>query len=331
MIPLNDQRSATMNRISFTLDPVPPFRLDLTVWTLRRRLDNAIDCWDGRTYRRLLSLPNGTVDIEVTQITSPDIPRLQVIAEGHHLDNTSKSEVESVLNKLLGLQIDLTQFVRFSARQKRLGQLVRRFQGMKPPRFHTLFETLVNAIACQQVTLTLGIRLLNRLTENYGPVFQRADTIVHAFPRPDELARLQVADLRQLGFSRQKCLALIEMAQAMSEGRSNLEELAELPDAVAVERLCKLRGVGRWTAEYTLLRGLGRTNVFPGDDVGARKNLQHWLQLNETLDYESVQHSLSRWQRYGGLIYFHLLLDRLELAGYLQAEATQICPGQSVV
>ena len=41
---------------------------------------------------------------------------------------------------------------------------------VKPPRFPTLFECLVNAIACQQVTLTLGMRLLNQLAEACGPV-----------------------------------------------------------------------------------------------------------------------------------------------------------------
>ena len=39
---------------------------------------------------------------------------------------------------------------------------------MKPPRFATVFEGVINAIACQQVTLTLGIRLLNRLAAAYG-------------------------------------------------------------------------------------------------------------------------------------------------------------------
>ena len=38
--------------VRFTLEPVPPFRLDLTVWTLRRRPHNTIDDWDGETYRR---------------------------------------------------------------------------------------------------------------------------------------------------------------------------------------------------------------------------------------------------------------------------------------
>jgi hypothetical protein len=32
---------------SFELRPVPPFRLDLTVCTLRRRTHNIVDRWDG--------------------------------------------------------------------------------------------------------------------------------------------------------------------------------------------------------------------------------------------------------------------------------------------
>jgi DNA-3-methyladenine glycosylase II len=47
-----------------------------------------------------------------------------------------------------------------------------------------------------------------------------------------------------------------------------------------------LKGVGRWSAEYALLRGLGRWSVFPGDDIGARRHLKNWLQLDEPLNYE---------------------------------------------
>ena len=54
-----------------------------------------------------------------------------------------------------------------------------------------------------------------------------------------------------------------------------------------------------------------------GDDVGARNHLQQWLHLEGPLTYMSVRQSLARWQEYGGLIYFHLLLDRLAEAGYL--------------
>ena len=92
---------------------------------------------------------------------------------------------------------------------------------------------------------------------------------------------------------------------------------ATLPDDEAVKYLCELRGVGRWSAEYVLLRGLGRTHVFPGDDVGARNNLQRWLRLAKPLNYERVRRVLARWDGYAGLIYFHLLLDRLTESGNL--------------
>jgi DNA-3-methyladenine glycosylase II len=307
-----------MGRSTFHLEPVPPFRLDLTVWTLRRRPDNAVDRWDGQTYRRVLPLAAGTVEVAVTQVGPPEAPPLRVSVEGRPPRSAVKTAVASALDRLLGLHIDLTAFYRFATRQGRLGQLARRFRGMKPPRFATVFEGVVNAIACQQVTLTLGIRLLNRLAANYGPGLPGCGEAAHAFPRPEDLAGLRPQELRLLGFSRQKGQAMIDLARSATEGRCCLDGLAELPDKEAVLRLRGLRGVGRWTAEYVLLRGLGRTNVFPGDDVGGRNNLQRWLHLAGPLDYEGVRRALARWHRFGGLIYLHLLLDRLEQAGYLQ-------------
>ncbi len=50
-----------MNRDTFLVEPVPPFRPDLIVWTLRRQPDNAVDRWDGTTYRRVLPLHAGRV------------------------------------------------------------------------------------------------------------------------------------------------------------------------------------------------------------------------------------------------------------------------------
>jgi len=309
-----------MRRSTFYLEPTSPFRLDLTVWTLRRRPDNAVDRWDGQAYRRVLPLPAGPVEVIATQIGPPTAPRLKVSVDGDLPRSGVKKAVTAALARLLGLSVDLTVFCQFAGRQPRLGKLVRRFQGMKPPRFATVFECAVNAIACQQVTLTLGIRLLNRLAENYGPAFSASAGVVHAFPRPGDLAGLSPPDLRRLGFSRQKGQAMIDLARSIVAGRLDLEELAELPDDEAAERLRALRGVGRWTAEYVLLRGLGRTHIFPGDDVGGRNNLARWLHRTEPLDYEGVRLALARWRSYGGLIYFHLLLERLETAGYLDKE-----------
>ncbi len=251
----------------------------------------------------------------LTQSGNPEAPRLQIAVEGPNVGPGTRPAVTAALERMLGLRISLTEFEQFASQDDRLAPLMLRFRGMKPPRFPSVFECLVNAIACQQVTLTLGIRLLGRLTEAYGPRITTAAGTAHAFPRPEDLAHLKPEDLRPLSFSRQKARSLIDAASAIVENRLDLEALAAEPDETALERLLQLRGVGRWSAEYVLLRGLGRTHIFPGDDVGARKNLRRWLESSDPVDYEGVQRVLAAWRPYSGLIYFHLLLDRLAEAG----------------
>ncbi|HEU4793450.1 MAG TPA: DNA-3-methyladenine glycosylase 2 family protein, partial [Nitrolancea sp.] len=169
------------------------------------------------------------------------------------------------------------------------------------------------------VTLTLGIRLLNRLIERHGIGVGSVADIARAFPRPEDLAGVAPESLRDLGFSRQKARALVELAEVFATGQFDPRELEEMDDEAAVARLCELRGIGRWSAEYALLRGMGRLEVFPGDDVGARKNLRNWLDIAGPLDYDGVHRTLDRWEPYAGLVYLHLLLDRLASAGYVDA------------
>ncbi len=96
-----------------------------------------------------------------------------------------------------------------------------------------------------------------------------------------------------------------------------MEDLESADNQAALERLYELRGVGRWSGEYVLLRGLGRTDTFPGDDVGARNKLKNLLSLKEPLNYDTVKQVLGGWRPFGGLVYFHLLLEGLRQEGYL--------------
>lgn len=110
--------------------------------------------------------------------------------------------------------------------------------------------------------------------------------------------------------------------------RSREWEAFEAPDNQAVvERLLELCGIGRWSAGYVPLRWLGRLDVYPGDDVGARNNLKCWLGLQKTLDYEGVRRITAKWQPYAGLVYFHMLLDRLAAAGHLGPDSWAGEPG----
>lgn len=306
-----------MRRIVFSLEPRPPFRLELTAWAIRRRPGNQMDAWDGETYRRVLAVHGKPALISVTQRGPIDAPRLEVVASAEHTSARAEEAIVLALERLLGLRIDLSAFYELASKQPRSRELTSRFRGLKPPRFPTVWEGLVNGIACQQLSLTVGILLLNRLSAACGMGFETPDGTRYSFPRPEDLAVAAPETIRSLGFSGSKTRTLIELGSEISAGRLALEALADLSNEQVVSRLVELRGIGRWTAEYTLLRGLGRTDLFPGDDIGARNNLERWMHLRGPLDYDRVAHVVSRWKPYGGLIYFHLLLDSIARAGLL--------------
>lgn len=304
--------------LQFRIRPVPPFRLDLTVWALRRRARNLVDRWDGTTYRRVVVIDGHAAELSVRQTGSPTVPLL-VVTITPRPRTVDARHLRRLLDRLLGLRIDLTHWYQTAARDSRLRQLAEKFRGVKPPRFPTVFEALVNAFACQQFSLEAGLTLLNRLATACGTAVNVPGGVVYAFPAPRDVLRLSPQRLRTIGFSRQKGGALLGLARAITQGDLDLESLVRREDEVIGQKLRELRGVGRWTAEYVLLRGFGRLHVFPGDDVGAQKRLARWLGRPHALDYAGVRRAVARWQPYAGLVYFHLLLDGLSQSGALES------------
>ena len=307
---------ANVQMTRFLIEPRAPFRLDLTAWALRRRAHNAIDRWTGSSYERVLRFDgDGPYALSVTQeegLLAVSLGRRQAGESAERLAGTA-------LERILGLHADLAPFAAMAEEDPWLGPLAQRMRGLKPPRFPSVFEALVNGIACQQLSLVVGIHLLNRLTAAHGrPVSADADG-PRAFPDPDQLASLQPKSLMSHGFSLSKARTIVDAARAIVAGELELEALERLDDRTVMERLTGLRGVGRWTAEYVMLRGLGRLEIFPGDDVGAHNSLSRHFDMGTPMDYESVQRLVARWQPYAGMVYFHLLLDSLSRSGFVSA------------
>ena len=305
----------TSDRHRFEIEPCGPFRLDLTAWALRRNARNAVDRWDAATYARVVSLHDGPAALSVTQIAGPDAPRLSVLLASGSIDTPADALARSAVNRLLGLSVDLSPFAAMAASDPLLGPLAARMRGFKPPRFPTVFEALVNGVACQQLSLAVGIQLLNRLAAARGKATSDSPDGPRAFPDPDDLASLEPADIKRHGFSSAKARTIIDTARAVVADDFDLEALARFDDGAAIERLTSLHGVGRWTAEYVLLRGLGRLHIFPGDDVGAHNKLRRLFGIDAPLDHQAVERLVAPWHPYAGVVYFHLLLDSLSQAG----------------
>lgn len=258
-------------------------------------------------------------EIAIRQAGSPAEPRIIVTAVPPPRTAEGRQCIHSIVDCLLGPRIDLTAWYRLAERDSRLRILAERFRGVKPPRFPTVFEALVNAFACQQLSLEVGLELLNRLATVCNVRRESATDVQYAFPSPRDVALGRPAKYQAIGFSRQKVRALLTLARAIERRDVDIEALSRRDDSTVCGQLLALRGVGRWSAEYVMLRGLGRLHVFPGDDVGAQNSLARWLGRSAPLDYSGVRRAVAPWQPYAGLVYFHLLLDGLSNAGVLES------------
>jgi DNA-3-methyladenine glycosylase II len=311
-------RSQRPTKRELELRPRPPFRLDLTVWALRRREQNAIDTWDGRTYRRALLVDGAPVELAVTQVGGTSTPLLEVVLAGRHVPRSAEAAARSTLARLLGLDLDLSGFYTRAARDRVLNELAERYRGLKPPRFPTVFECLLNAVSCQQLSIAAGLTILSRLTATAGA----SAGPLHVFPAPSDVLGMPLSAFRTLGFSERRAETILELARATAAGQLELETLEQLDDAAVIEALVRQRGIGPWSADYVLLRGLGRLHVFPQRDVGALNGLRGFLAASGRA--EPVRAALVRWAPDAGLVYFHLLLRGLEQAselfGFAQAD-----------
>lgn len=137
------------------------------------------------------------------------------------------------------------------------------------------------------------------------------DKVIYAFPGPYEIAKSSISALRKIGYSTHKSEILIHLASAFKEKEVAFSQLETKNNEEIIHFLCAFKGIGRWTAEYVLLRGLGRLDVFPRDDIGAQNNLYRLLHLESKPDYKKISEITAKWYPYAGLVYFYLLLQRL--------------------
>jgi DNA-3-methyladenine glycosylase II len=209
--------------------------------------------------------------------------------------------IETLVTRLFSLELDLAPFWRRVRRERGFAELARRCAGLRPQRFPTLFEALANGICCQQLSLAAGMTRLGHLAERFGP--RTPDGTRVGPPEPGLVARAPLSALRQTGLSAHRAAQLRDLARLPLERFE--QELTALPDAQARARLLELPGIGPWTADYVLLRGLGRLDVFPAGDVGATRTLGRIL--GRALDPPAAVQFAARFAPLRGMLYFCML------------------------
>ena len=293
---------------SYSISVRAPFRLDLTVNVLRRLSTNLVDVLspDGAYVRWL----GDASDFALVRVSQPSLETLTIGIEGGRHEHP---RLLQLVRRMLGVEVDLTPFYRSASRVQWLYPLVARMRGVRPPRYPSVWEACVNAIIFQQISLHAASSIMGRLTVALSEPVEHSGVRLYPFPSPEQLRGAPDSVLRGAGLSAGKLATLRRVADALGAGAIDEEQLERLPSPDAAALLRSIKGIGPWTAVVILLRGLGRLDVFPANDSSVARNLR-LLGGPAALEVETLLDTLGPER---GMLYYHLLLGRLEARGDL--------------
>ena len=314
-----------------------PFHLQQTLAYLGRDPGNLAERVEGQRYARHFPLGRGAVPVTLHLAADHcTVHARRPQSPGRAL------ELHELLVRVLGLAQPLPAFYRAARHHPVMGELVRRFAGVRIPQLPSLWEALCWAVIGQQINLAFAYRLRNRLIALAHGVpaarvlsdMVRPDGVPSGrvpsgsrpsgsrpsdsrpsdsrparllpFPAPAAVLRLRAQDLTAVQFSRQKARYLLGLAEACHAGElRGLEQGAR--DWPAIEaRLLAQTGLGPWSTAYAMMRGLGYLDGLPVGDTGLRTALQRSFRLRKPPTVAQQERLMEPFRPYRSLATYYL-------------------------
>lgn len=166
----------------------------------------------------------------------------------------------------------------------------------------SFFESIVESIVGQQLSVKAADTIYKRFLMLYGG----------KFPSAKEIVTTDDEKMRACGISRPKIKYIKGLAEMVDKKEIDLETLHDLPDAIVIERLITVKGIGQWTAEMLLIFDLRRPDIFSYGDLGLRNAIAKIYGIDRD-DLIAMEPIVNAWSPYRSLAarYLWKSLDNL--------------------
>jgi DNA-3-methyladenine glycosylase II len=151
-----------------------------------------------------------------------------------------------------------------------------------------LFEALVESILSQQLASAAANSIIRKVRAIYPEGRLEAEAMYKTPTRK----------LRSAGVSPQKLTYLKDLSRKVSKGVIDLESLRAMEDDEIIRILDEVRGIGPWTVQMLLIFTLGRTDVFPVDDLGLKRGVQGVYSLAKPPNKAAMEELALSWHPY---------------------------------
>lgn len=253
----------------FQLPYHPPYDWTGTLEFLRNRSIRDVEHVTTDSYARTVRIGPHTGEIKVTHLPALHSLRIEFSTSlGRVLP-----ELEHRITRLFDLEAEPEKINAHLARYPELTEIIARSPGLRVPGAFDGFEMAVRSILGQQITVKAATTLSSRFALAFGEMITAPATpeLSRITPPAGEIATLTVDDIARLGIISARARSIIHIARAFSTGEVKLGPGMDPETTIA--SLIQLPGIGPWTAEYLVMRGLNYRDAFPKGDIALQKAL----------------------------------------------------------
>jgi len=230
-----------------------------------------------------------------------------VTLRGEKLPTDAENVVRPLVERVFATGVDLSPLLDSIPRHDEFSQeLLTRFRGVRPALLPDIFETITWAIIGQQINVIFAAKCKRAFVERFGTPFEMDGETWMLFPTPERVVEIAESELAEIQFSRQKSRYILNLAREIVDGRLDLDALLTMPPDAALERLELLPGIGRWTAEYVLMRGIGHPDVIPAGDGGLRRIVGQRYGMGRLATEAEVRTIAEPWAGWRSYFVFYL-------------------------
>jgi DNA-3-methyladenine glycosylase II len=286
-----------------------PFSFDLSAEIFANG-DRQLRSYEKGRFRQVIRANGKLILATVESVGTVDKPKLSAeLNSDRELTQEDKKKAEEAIRVLFNLNFDLAPFYEETKSDKVMAHLTQKLWGLKSPTTQTVFEALLDSIVEQQISLKVANSMEKKLIKKFGDALDLEGKVYYAYPTPQRMALASVEELRQCGLSQRKAEYITSASMLILEGKLDLEKLKNYENADEIIReLDKVKGVGVWTAEFTLLRGMQRLEALPADDLGLRRVISHYYCGGKAVTGSQAREIAKGWGKWKGLAAYYLVV-----------------------
>ncbi len=232
--------------------------------------------------------------------------QLIVKIEKNKTSKSIQSKIVEYISEWFDLNRDLDEFYKLAKKDAILKSLIKKYYGLRIIGVPDIYEASCWSIIGQQINLAFAYELKKRFVENFGESISKNDDKYWLFPKPEVVMKLKKEDLISLQFTNRKAEYLIGVSKKIYNKEILKEELQKLSFEEVQNKLIELKGIGKWSANYVMLRCLRFTEAFPLDDVGFQNALKNNLQMDRKPNKEDIEKISAGWKGWEAYATFYL-------------------------